>query len=232
MAEPKKPVDWDAIEPHYRAGVLSFRELGEKFEVSPAGIVKHAKRHGWTRNLEGKIRAKADAKVNAALVNAEVNAKRAATEQATIEVNADAIATIRLGHRKDIRTGRELVAKLLAELTGITERPDLIDELQHALLAEDLAGAVDDIDIKAAKGRAERLRDALDRVAGIGGRIAGVKGLAEAMKNLIALERQAWNIDQDEGDREASGRDLSDVERATRLASIMERAQRAKAGQQ
>lgn len=190
----KPAVDLDKVELAYRAGVIPLRQLGALHGVSAATILKWAKKHGWERDLAAKIKAKADAKVNAAAVNKPVNVNAAVHERETVEANAEAIARVRLGHRTDISKGRGIVVKLLAELEGVTDRPDLIEDLQQALHQAELGDDPDDVDRQAAKGRAQRLREALDRVISLQGRVASVKGLTEAMKNLIGLEREAWGL--------------------------------------
>ena len=127
MSEKAKParVDWDALEPHYRAGIRALKDIGKQFEVSAPAIVQHAKKNGWTRNLKAKIKAKADAKVaaamlNEAVLNGQVNAKAKVNEALTVEVESEVQARIRLSQRKDIGKGRALVNSLMAEKSGDT----------------------------------------------------------------------------------------------------------------
>lgn len=113
-------VDWDAIEPHYRAGVRPLREIAREFDCSDAAIIKHAKSAGWTRNLGGKIQARADAKVAQALVAAERASEPQAklTEAVRVEVEAEVQARVRVSHRKLLTKLREETDKLIAELMG------------------------------------------------------------------------------------------------------------------
>lgn len=46
MAKP----DWEAIESAYRAGVLSLRDIGDKYGVTEGAIRKRAKKFDWVRN--------------------------------------------------------------------------------------------------------------------------------------------------------------------------------------
>jgi len=55
----KRTIEWDLIEPHYRAGIRSLKDIGKEFGVSDAAIIKRAKRDGWVRDLAAKIQAKA-----------------------------------------------------------------------------------------------------------------------------------------------------------------------------
>jgi hypothetical protein len=113
MAGPS--IDWDALEPHYRAGTRSLKDLGKEFGCSDAAIIKHARKEGWTRNLRGKIQAKADAKVSAAAVAAETG-KTKVTESIRVEVESEVQARVRLSHRTDIQRGKRITNALMTEL--------------------------------------------------------------------------------------------------------------------
>lgn len=212
--KPKKPrVDWDAIEPHYRAGIRSLKDIGSQFEVSDAAIIKHAKKQGWTRNLKAKIQAKADAKVSAAMVSASVSAQTKVTESIRIEVEAEVQARIRLEHRSDITRMRKLVLSLLSECESEAGSPALFEELGELLRNPDENGI-------------DRLNEAYRKAISLPQRIKGVKELADTLKTLIALEREAYGIDK-KADDDQTGKTLTDAERASRLATIIERARRA-----
>lgn len=48
--------DWEAIESAYRAGVLSLRDIGEKYGVTEGAIRKRAKKFGWVRKAGTQVR--------------------------------------------------------------------------------------------------------------------------------------------------------------------------------
>ncbi len=48
--------DWEAIESAYRAGVLSLRDIGEKYGVTEGAIRKRAQKIGWVRNSGAQVR--------------------------------------------------------------------------------------------------------------------------------------------------------------------------------
>ena len=52
MAKP----DWEAIESAYRAGVLSLRDIGDKYGVTEGAIRKRAKKFDWVRNSSTQVR--------------------------------------------------------------------------------------------------------------------------------------------------------------------------------
>lgn len=188
MATTRKPVDWDALEPHYRAGVRPLKDLGEEFGCSDAAIVKHAKKHGWTRDLAGKIKAKADAKVSAAAVSAEVSAQKAANEQAVVEANAEVQFQVRMRHRADIKRLRDLFDNLLQELVAETADPDLFNELGEMLRSEDDKGQ-------------DKRNDLYHKVIGRSARVEDAKKLTDLFEKLVRMERQAFGIDDGSGDQ-------------------------------
>ncbi|HBY1076735.1 TPA: hypothetical protein MIP69_21135 [Klebsiella pneumoniae] len=52
MAKP----DWEAIESAYRAGVLSLRDIGDKYGVTEGAIRKRAKKFEWVRKAGTQVR--------------------------------------------------------------------------------------------------------------------------------------------------------------------------------
>ncbi len=52
MAKP----DWEAIESAYRAGVISLRDIGDKYGVTEGAIRKRAKKFYWVRNSGTQVR--------------------------------------------------------------------------------------------------------------------------------------------------------------------------------
>lgn len=183
MAE-RKQVDWEGVERDYSAGLMSLREIAAKYGVSPALITRKKKENDWSQDLTEKIKIKAAAIekscVNADGVNAGVNAKRASDKE-IIEANAQAIVSVKLGHRKDIARGRNLVARLFDELEQCTDNHELFEELGDLLRKENDRGV-------------DKLNDIYQKVISLPQRIDGVKKLSEALKVLIDKERQAFDI--------------------------------------
>lgn len=130
-------IDWDALEPHYRAGVRSLKDLGKEFGCSDAAIVKKAKRENWTRNLKAKVQAKADAKVSAAAVAAETG-KTKVTEAIRVEVESEVQARVRLSHRTDIQRGKRITNALMAELEQQAEKTKKLPLKERAAILKQL----------------------------------------------------------------------------------------------
>ncbi|MFK3922142.1 hypothetical protein ACI2JC_21210 [Pseudomonas fulva] len=184
-----KQPDWEAIERAYRAGLLSIREIAAAHEVSHTAINKRAKRDGWHRDLKAKIKAKADALVSRREVSTEVSSKQAETEREIIELNAEVIANIRMAHRGDISRSRRLTNKLLDELEGLTDNRHLFEELGELMRNPDDNGQ-------------DKRNDLYNKIIDLPGRTKTMKELAETLKTLVALERQAYDLDVKQGGSE------------------------------
>lgn len=215
----KKQIDWEAVEIQYRAGVRSLKDIGAEFGVSDAGIIKRAKAKGWARDLKAKIQAKADAKVSAALVSAEVSAQTKINEAVTVDVESTVQARIRLAQRTDIGAARQLAAQLLEELRHQTDNQDLYQQLFELLTDP---SAEDDDANKAAQERQRKRREAFEKALSLGGRTKTMKDLADTLKTLIALEREAYDIGQPSGQPPALPPGAaSDNELARRIAFVL-----------
>ena len=123
MADKRLRVDWDALKPHYCAGVRPLRDIAKEFGCSDAAIVKHANKEGWTRNLAQKVKDKADAKVAAALVAQERAESPAAkvTEAIRVEVEAEVQSRIRIKHQKTLEKIDRVADRLITELSASGE---------------------------------------------------------------------------------------------------------------
>lgn len=172
----KAAIDWEAIEREYRAGQLSLREIAAIHGVSHVSIHKRAKRDGWEQDLSEAVREK----VNAKLVNDGVNGKSA---RETVEIAAERGVQIIREHRVSIGRGQRFVATLFGELEEATENRDEIEAAIEVETADDRSG----------KRRAMMLRAVeLPARAGV------LLTLSTALKNLVGLERQAFNLGAEE----------------------------------
>ncbi|EFQ62393.1 hypothetical protein PFWH6_3919 [Pseudomonas fluorescens WH6] len=185
-----KQPDWEAIERAYRAGLLSIREIASTQGITHGAINKRAKRDGWERDLKAKIQAKADSLVSKRTVSTEVSTKQADTEREIIEVNAEVIANVRMAHRGDISRGRRLTNKLLDELEGLTDNRELFDQLGELMRDPDDNGF-------------DKRNELYGKVISLPGRSKTMKEMAETLKTLISLERQAYDLDTKSGGNDA-----------------------------
>lgn len=181
----KKQIDWDKIERDYRADVLSIAQISRESGAPSSTIRARAKRLGWSRNLTARIKSKADEIVNQdAIKNAVANIQ--ASEEQTIEENARLTAGVRLAHRKDINRARLATVTLLEDLEAMIGQDgrESLAELLKALVDEGLIEERDSTAIAAYK-----------KATGLSQQIANMQKLADTMTKFVALERQAWNLD-------------------------------------
>lgn len=183
MAKP----DWEAIESAYRAGVMSLREIASQHGISEGAIRKRAKRDDWSRDLAAKVKERADDLVRKAEVRKQVRTETALSERVLIEATAEVVAAVRMEHRGDIRRAREITNALFDELGAECADVDSLRKLGELMLSPDENGR-------------DKLNEIYHSIISMPERVKAVKALSEALKNLIGLERQAYDIDGPEGD--------------------------------
>lgn len=204
--------DWERIELDYRAGIKTLRQIADEHGITHGAINKRAKRDGWERNLGVKIQAKADALVSKAAVSSEVSTDTKVRERAVIDANAQAVADVRLAHRRDIQRARRITNTLLDELEKQTD-PDtllLLGELGEMLRQPDDNGQ-------------DRLNDLYHKVISLSERSKTMKTLAESLQKLVDMERTAFGMDKlsEKGDESVTLKQMIDAERAVRLAAML-----------
>ena len=183
---PAKAVDWERIELDYRAGIKTLRQIADENGITHGAINKRAKRDGWERDLSEKINAKADALVSKAAVSSLVSTESRAAEKQVVDANAQAVANVRLAHRRDIQRARKLTNSLLDELEQQTD-PDtlvMLRELGELLRSEDDNGQ-------------DRRNDLYQKVISLSERSKTLKTLADSLRVMVDMERVAFGMDKD-----------------------------------
>ncbi|MDC9623990.1 hypothetical protein PSI22_20740 [Xenorhabdus sp. XENO-7] len=183
MAKP----DWEAIESAYRAGLMSLREIASQHGISEGAIRKRAKRDDWSRDLAAKVKERTDDLVRKKEVRKQVRSETTFSERVLIEATAEVIATVRMEHRGDIRRAREITNTLFDELGAECADVDALRQLGEIMFQPDDNGR-------------DRLNEVYQSIISLPERVKAVKALSDAMKNLIGLERQAYDIDGPTGD--------------------------------
>jgi hypothetical protein len=192
----KKPIDWEAIETDWRAGIKSVLQIAnEQGNVSHTAINKHFKKLNVPRDLSAKIKARSDAIVSAAMVSAKVSVETTPKDAEIIEVNAQMQAAVLLSHRSDITRYRALATKLLGEIEIETDNPESFAELAEVIIWR--SGEDGEVQTKEEVARMTRMQKLFDMVMSNPGRVESLKKLSETMKNLIGLERQALGLKDD-----------------------------------
>ena len=95
-----------------------------------------------------------------------------------------------MAHRGDIARGRRLTNKLLDELESMTNNRDLFEQLGELLHDPDDNGM-------------DKLNDLYQKVIALPGRSKVMKEMAETLKTLVTLERQAYDLDVKSGSNDA-----------------------------
>jgi hypothetical protein len=173
----KVDADWEAIEGMYRAGLLSVREIARSHGISHTAIQKRAKADGWLRDLTAKVRQQ----VASGLVATEVATAGTATERQMVEAAATQVITLVREHRGQISRSRLLVDKLMAQLEGVADHRDLLEQI------------IDEVE-DGSTGASIKRREALIRAVALPSNAGVLKNLADTLKVVIGLEREAFNV--------------------------------------
>ncbi|WP_318342507.1 hypothetical protein [Acinetobacter sp. 16] len=192
MTEKRQKIDYDRIERGWRAGILSPRQLAAAYEeetgqkVSHAAIIKHFTKLGIPRNLAEKIKAKSDAMVTQAMVTEQVTPVTIKRDQEIIEDAATQLTYVRLNQRKDIQRSRRIAMSLFDELEMMVgqENVKLLEMLGELMWSPDDKGN-------------DKVNDLYMKIISMPGRVKSMKDLSDTLKTLIALERQAFGLDDE-----------------------------------
>ncbi len=192
MTEKRQKIDYDRIERGWRAGILSPRQLAAAYEeetgqkVSHAAIIKHFTKLGIPRNLAEKIKAKSDAMVTQAMVTEQVTPVTIKRDQEIIEDAATQLTYVRLNQRKDIQRSRKIAMSLFDELEMMVgqENVKLLEMLGELMWSPD-----DKFN--------DKVNDLYMKIISMPGRVKSMKDLSDTLKTLIALERQAFGLDDE-----------------------------------
>ena len=180
MAE-RKQVDWESVERDYSAGLLSLREIAAKYDTKESSIRYKANQNDWSRDLSKKIEQKTNEKLRKIELRTELRSEKAISEKEIIEASAQAIVNVKLEHRGDIRKSKRIVNSLFDELELTTDNRELFEQLGEMLRNESDSGQ-------------DKLNDIYKKVISMPQRIDGVKKLTDALKTMIGLEREAYDI--------------------------------------
>ena len=120
MAE-RKHVDWEGVERDYSAGLLSLRELAEKYGTKEGTIRSRAKVHDWSRDLSKKIYQKVEQISRKEISRSSSRSELSSTEREIVQANACAIVSIKFKHQKSINRVNNLVDTLFEEIEELSE---------------------------------------------------------------------------------------------------------------
>lgn len=195
MAAPKK-VDYDRIEPHWRAGIKSPQQIAEDYtqetgiSVSRAAIIKHFAKLGIPRDLSAKIQAKADSMVAEALVTGKVSTATTKRDIEVIDTNATVQANVRVSQQKKIDTSIELVDLLTAQLIDVAGQREDFEAVIEEMTDDD---------------KSDKRRSMLMRAISLPTHASTAANLAASLKTLVTLQREAYGIKVDQANPNDDG---------------------------
>lgn len=187
----RKKIDWDVVERKYRAGQLSIREIARQHKCSDGAVRKKAKAHGWTRDLITKV----NQEVRNKLVRSEVRVPDEKTEKEIVEEAATVATDVVLSHRKGSQKGLWAVNILLKQLLEAAE--------SRAQLEEEIAK-----ETKGVPSRKERFMRAISLKT----HSVIAVNLANALKTLVGVDRQSYNLDDGKYTADKTISEMSDEE--------------------
>lgn len=183
MAE-RKFIDWESIEPLYRAGNLSNCEICKQYAedhkhsqtyrttVTEGAIRHRAKIKGWQRNIADKVQKQVKENVLRSQLRITNQDVEGASDQEIIEKVAEAGANVIIRHQKEIAALLEHEERLLEELANNAKKL-YVANFQGEIITKELSLTV--------KEKAATLKD-----------------LTTVRAQRVALERQAHNLDTDD----------------------------------
>lgn len=163
--------DWESVEREYRANVLSVRVIAKRHGIPESSIRKRAKQGNWQRDLSQQVN---DA------VRSKLLRQTDGDEPAIIEAAANMVVTVIETHRKDIGDGRKIVTMLF-------------DQLNEAALNRE--AIADDIEDETREDKTAERRNRMKRAISLPAHAATMRDLAQALRHVVLLERQAFSID-------------------------------------
>jgi hypothetical protein len=177
-ATDKKAPDWELIERDYRAGVLSIREVAKTHGISDKAVRNKAKERGWERDLSEKIAEK----VRTELVRTQSAPADPKTEREIIETAAATVVKVVRSHRKRIGHQTALVDLLTEQLMeAAMNRDDIEVEINTETMAD----------------QSGQRRTMMMRAVSLQSHSTIAVNLSNALKTLVGLERQAFNIKEE-----------------------------------
>lgn len=171
----RREFDWELIHREWRTNQFSDAELSRRHGCSRAAIQKRRDKEGWVRDLSEDVRILSNAKLISedAKVAGEVAGCNADGKvKSEVELAAETRVSVVRSHRKDISTLMALEQQLLMELADNPQKAYVCNH-KGVILSQNFDLAVTD-------------------------KSAALNNLANVQHKRIQLERQAFNIQDDD----------------------------------
>lgn len=183
----KATIDWDELLRLYEDGTHGPRELARLFATSESTIRSRAKARGITpaqRRVRVAERVQQVIDVDTARQH-DPSVTAATVENALVKAGADVVRM----HKGLIQRGVDGVQRLIDELAMATSQRAAVLEAVN-ILRQTVAQSQD----VSSEAALETIIDVVAETAGLGSRAKAAQSLSAALKNLIGLQRQAWNL--------------------------------------
>lgn len=175
---PGRQQDWIYARTQYEANIKSVSLIAQEIGVGPTAVYSRASNEGWTKNVEARAQYVAGRQL--ALEAARDATLELETKKAD-RVNAEMQARVLVIHRTDVAKARIITMKLFHELETMMENTPELKSLGEILRDEDDRGR-------------DKLNDIYQAIISLPDRVDVNKKLAESLKTLLQLERQAFGI--------------------------------------
>jgi len=175
---PRKQIDWDAVFCEYRKGQLSIVQIAKQFNITEGAIRYHSKKERWTKDLADQVRDGIRDELLQSNLRGSGDSTPSDAEIVKTGINQGVkIITI---HRDDVVRVKNIVTTL---------REQLIEDIaSRDILEEDILAATAD-------PKYFKRQQHMMRAVALPTHISSVNALANALKTLIGLEREAYSLD-------------------------------------
>lgn len=184
-------VDWEGVYREYKAGQLSLRKIAQAYGVSESAIRKRRDREQWgERDLTPQVRHSVRAKLasddgahdshseRAAYAQDADEAYREQVEREGVEAAALRGVEVVRSHRSDIHRARTLGSDLYEELRESTrDREEIEAEINET-------------------APNQQAKNKMRSAVSLPSRAGAFRSLVQGMKELVQMERQAFNLDE------------------------------------
>jgi len=126
----KRVIDWESIEREYIPAIRSLRDIANQFGIAESAIRDRAKRYGWERNLEEKIKAKKESLLRKDELRKSTAQTSKITEKEIIESAATIQATVILEEREDVKRLAKICESLEKQLELIADDKESAEDLE------------------------------------------------------------------------------------------------------
>jgi hypothetical protein len=208
----RRSIDWEAVEPEYRAGIRSLRHIAAQFGCTEGAIRSKAKERGWERDLSARIAAKTEALLRKEELRKEVRNASSASDAQIVESNARMLADTVLNQRTDVKRAMGVVTSLWSQIEVEGDYTEEFRRVGEMMRKENSFGE-------------DKLNDMYLAAIDLPQRVKNAKLLADALRVLVELQRKVLRIDDKPN---TTGDDdlpkLTDAQRASRIANLLARA--------